>query len=118
MKADELELIFNCLITIFRKMDDDHPQNEGSSGVADACDLDTSNQPSTELSTAADSLVLQSATVQEDYQSSVSLDTQEKVDSGLTNINLELIPEDTNVRFISYIDNFYYCYYYYYYYYY
>ena len=70
-------------------------------GINDATPMDTDNQQTTaELFPIGDSNVstsIESVTGQENCQS--TCDTQEDlVDSGQTDTNTELVPEDTNVR--------------------
>ena len=86
-------------------MDDGTPQLEDSAVAEDTSPVDTADQLIPEPLLAGDSSVMQSATVQEDCQSSVNFDnSQEKVDSGgIENLNMELIPEDVNVRFMTFI---------------
>ena len=88
-------------------MDEGTPQLEDSAVAEDTCPVDTADQliPEPLLHVVGDSSVMQSAAVQEDCQSSVNFDdAQEKVDSGsIENVNMELIPEDVNVRFMIFI---------------
>ena len=91
---------------LFRKMDDSTPELEDSVVAAeDTSPVNTDDLLIPELLSAGDSSVMQNVTVQEHCQSSVNFDdAQEKVDSGnIDNANMELVPEDVNVRFTTFI---------------